>query len=436
MAETFTLQKLSEGMEWSQEMSPVVMVAEHPYLDHIAALAVFNVTGSGKVVKIKEVCINPVSSINIASTILGGAIVQKITALTGGETVAPTKLDSNNATLPAQVSTVKYPSATTLTGSPILRVALFPTFNVTRVLSAMASASGSHSRIGPGQLLRWGDATTSQTQKITLREGEGIVLGMNGGNNALPIEYNVALWIRNQSSGACYQIRERVFSSELGMLAVLNGSGSGVILEIFNIELIEAGTDDMASFTVEGIDLADISNGENVTPVSHDSTNTLPADIRCIRNAHVKSAGFNEGVKIAIPQRRRVAMVTYQQGGVATPPVSILKNPLFRAQEGYEMVLREGKGIGIFKRTTGGVGRFDIAITFTIDGALGSVVFPAVGDVDQGVAFGPTGADYTGTLEQPDEADVLVGVQYGAGGTEFTGTATGGGGGMISIINE
>lgn len=63
-------------------------------------------------------------------------------------------------------------------------------------------------------------------------------------------------------------------------------------------------------------------------------------------------------------------------------------------------------------------------------------IFPEVGDVDSGVTYGPTGADYTGTLEQPAEADVLTGVQYGAGGTEFTGSATGGGGGFISIINE
>lgn len=63
-------------------------------------------------------------------------------------------------------------------------------------------------------------------------------------------------------------------------------------------------------------------------------------------------------------------------------------------------------------------------------------VFPSVGDVDNGITYGPTGADYTGTLEQPDVTDVLVGVQYGAGGAEFTGEATGGGGGFISIINE
>jgi hypothetical protein len=63
-------------------------------------------------------------------------------------------------------------------------------------------------------------------------------------------------------------------------------------------------------------------------------------------------------------------------------------------------------------------------------------VFPSVGDVDLGVTFGPTGADYTGTLEQPAETDVLVGVQYGAGGTEFTGEAVAGGGGGIFIVNE
>ena len=62
-------------------------------------------------------------------------------------------------------------------------------------------------------------------------------------------------------------------------------------------------------------------------------------------------------------------------------------------------------------------------------------VFPSVGDVDSGVTYGPTGADYSGTLIQPDVSDVSVGVQYGAGGTEFTGSASGGGGGVF-IISE
>lgn len=55
-------------------------------------------------------------------------------------------------------------------------------------------------------------------------------------------------------------------------------------------------------------------------------------------------------------------------------------------------------------------------------GGLGGAVFPAVGDVDAGVAYGPTGADYTGTLVKPAVGDVQQGVGYGAAGTELTGT--------------
>lgn len=60
------------------------------------------------------------------------------------------------------------------------------------------------------------------------------------------------------------------------------------------------------------------------------------------------------------------------------------------------------------------------------EGAGAGAVFPAVGDVESPVTYGPTGADYTGTLVQPLVADVELGVQYGAGGTEFTGTLVAG----------
>lgn len=52
----------------------------------------------------------------------------------------------------------------------------------------------------------------------------------------------------------------------------------------------------------------------------------------------------------------------------------------------------------------------------------GSAVYPAVGDVDIGITYGPGGTDFTGTLVQPAVGDVRSGTTYGAGGTEFTGT--------------
>lgn len=72
---------------------------------------------------------------------------------------------------------------------------------------------------------------------------------------------------------------------------------------------------------------------------------------------------------------------------------------------------------------------------FTTPTLGGGGVYPAVGDVDSGVIYGPSGTDYTGTLEVPGQPDVLLGVQYGADSTEFTGEAVAGGGGVF-IISE
>lgn len=88
--------------------------------------------------------------------------------------------------------------------------------------------------------------------------------------------------------------------------------------------------------------------------------------------------------------------------------------------------LNPGQTIAI--RVTG-PSRMDEIVHATVNYIPDPSVYPAVGDVDSGVTYGPNATDYTGTLEQPAITDVLSGVQYGAGGTEFTGTASGGGGG-------
>ena len=69
-------------------------------------------------------------------------------------------------------------------------------------------------------------------------------------------------------------------------------------------------------------------------------------------------------------------------------------------------------------------------------GGGAGAVFPPVGDVDLGVTYGPTGADFSGTLLQPATTDVANGISYGAGGTEFTGTLIGGGGDEVSFSSS
>ena len=72
---------------------------------------------------------------------------------------------------------------------------------------------------------------------------------------------------------------------------------------------------------------------------------------------------------------------------------------------------------------------------FGSTGGGGSEVYPDEDDVRASEVYGPTGADYTGTLTLPAESQVLSGVQYGGDGTEFTGEIGVGGGSSSGFIN-
>lgn len=99
-------------------------------------------------------------------------------------------------------------------------------------------------------------------------------------------------------------------------------------------------------------------------------------------------------------------------------------------------------GIFDFSRGNGGVVSEIVSAlknAFEIPSALDSAVFPSEDDVDNGVTYGPTGADNAGNLQQPAQGNVRIGVGYGASGSEFTGTLDPGAGGgttFISIVNE
>lgn len=65
-------------------------------------------------------------------------------------------------------------------------------------------------------------------------------------------------------------------------------------------------------------------------------------------------------------------------------------------------------------------------VTFGPSGAdyTGTVTQPAAGNVRSGIGYGAGGAQYSGTLALPAAADVRSGTQYGSGGTQYTGTLT------------
>jgi hypothetical protein len=67
------------------------------------------------------------------------------------------------------------------------------------------------------------------------------------------------------------------------------------------------------------------------------------------------------------------------------------------------------------------VGDVEKGVAFNFGASTGTFKAPAVGDVETGVQYGAGDTEFTGTFDEPGVANVGTGVQYGAGGTEFTG---------------
>jgi hypothetical protein len=424
--ETFQVSTTLDNAFTSPEL-PNTVVTGHPYLDHIAAFSLFNKTGSGKKVRIKEILVSPISSVGV--TTLGVLELRTISALVGGNAVTPTKLDSNNASLPSQVSIVSRPSSITTSNQALQRILAAPAQNILRA-GQMLSTNNTMADKLPSSRHLWRDTVTSQVQKITLREGQGLSFNPTSWNyNA---QYEVCFWVRVVATGACYLAQKVVGINELSPLAILNGSGSGVVLEIFNVQFLEVGEDTIPLITYEMIDGVDTQQVyETLTPVAFDSSNSLSSSIIIQKNASVNTEGKNAGALIAVAQKSRIVGQTSLIGaGIGINLANAYKrgNALFKAnQSELEIVLREGKGLGVFIRNGGLISNYEIAVTFLEEDSGGATCnYPVEGDVESGVGYGAGGTEYTGTFVVPTEAQVEDGVGFGEDGTEFLGELTGG----------
>lgn len=455
MADSFLVAVTPSIPTFSQEL-PTTAVTGHPYLAHCAVVGVLNGKGSGKVLRVRSIRIDEAVGRTVATNT--NFSVQTVSAVTSsGSVAAAVALDSSNAALPAQVVCYVNPAAITTTNAVIADA---PNLAMTNMVTALRSFNAQ--AVPLRSQFQWRDATTAETQKITLREGQGIAVHTNGAaSNNFRAEFNVL--VRNASSGACYLYKVNAAATSYAIWALLNGSGSGVVLEVLWITIGEVGDDTVPQFTVEQIDGLDDTTGSAVTPFLFDSTASLPAQVVVRERCTVLTEGAKHGALIAVPQRQ------WSQGAfggtgpaLATPPKPKRHEVWGHSpyQRGYssdvEWVLREGDGLAIMQRNAGSLGAWRIALWLTAESSLGSSVFPPEGDVDDGVVYGPNGTDYTGTLAQPGtgdvrdgigygaagseftgdltlpaEADVLLGVQYGAAGLEFTGTLAGGGGGTV-----
>lgn len=400
---------------------------------HRAHLALFNTTGSGSIVRIRKISVRPK---NYEGVTLNTVNFSLITAHFGGDTVTPFEIDSNNAAFPSTVEIrTNLQRVTAATGS-FSRVML-------QQISLLGVTAG-YPFSKKNALTQWRDATTAETQKLSLRNGEGFAITEPNYPNTYGFPVIINATIRLSDTGACYQVTGFANSNSTALFTILNNGYTAGQVEVLNITvdavrggISVASTADSIPYhavaLLEGYN--DVVNGEVITPKKLDSSNTLNSYIKLYKNLDV-------GYFFARTGNLATSAISYRtvplSSRIATPFFSPWEQVIFKSNATEtDLVIREGNGVAILQPDAGAYGSsYDIDIVFTQESVDASAVYPAEGDVDLNVTYGPTGTEYTGTLEQPNESDVLSGVQYGANGTEFTGSATGGGGGNTFILNE
>lgn len=430
MAQTFLASSDTLSAFMSIANAPITAMDE--LYPHRAHFALFNSTGSASLVKIREVSVTP---LHLQGVTVNTTSLSPITAYSGGTVVTPMKVSTANETFPSTVEIRTNCVGATLGTGTIARSFHGP--------GALLGVTVGYPFAKKNILQKWGDATTAETQKYTLRNGEGIGMIETNSPDTTSFAVMVTATIRLSDTGSCYYVTGFADSNFYAPFVILNNgytSGNVEVLDI-KVDAVRGGTGVANTADVNPVfSLAILegynatNNGEAITPRAMDSTNTLNSYIKLYKNLDV---GYYFSRAGNLVQNTLMLRATPQSSRFATPMLTPVKQTIFKSCSAEnDLVVREGSGIAVLLYDAGALGStYTIDVVFTQESTTAGAVYPSVGDVEASVQYGPTGTDYTGTLVQPATTNVLSGVQYGAGGTEFTGTATGGGG-FISIVNE
>jgi hypothetical protein len=354
---------------------PYTAVAGHPDMTGLcAALAIFNRHGSSRKVTVHEVFFRDLSSPNSAN--VTNIDFKRITEYTGGEnTLTPVKLDSSNDDLPSQVICVE--DADTITSSEIeyRRIVNIPFYSAAAVMNRPGTLTPGNTRdnMSPSNFLYSNFQNASEVQGIILREGEGFAIAPKSNLVYQTIRYKAIIKFRKTSNSHCYTISEMITTGADAVPIVLfNGSGSGVILEIYQVDLIEVGVNTFPyMFSVERIEGIDSAvYFEDSIIASLDSTNeSLTGLVDYKLEVPVTKAGYKSGAIMAQPILKR-DWQTSRGPGMPSPNASFeAMNASFLMPHNdlSEIILHEGEGIAIFKRVPSSIGKSSIKVTFSVD---------------------------------------------------------------------
>lgn len=372
---TFVLNLRSDAMLATND--PVPTLNSAPYSEFGAVLGIMNGHGSDTIVKIKSVKINEL--IGRSGTALTFMDIRRISAYAGGESVSIKKFNSS-ASLPVQVTAVINPGSVTTTESYLRRAITQTGLTPATALLGHYGLRGAVCGAGGLNLNHSYCCTDSDNQRYVLREGEGIAILSN---KTAPANFPIEIIIHFSDGTNSYCINEDVdINATNEVCALINGSGSGVILYVDRIEWRHLKTVDLfKSLSFESC--CEIYGGNTITPISMDSANAAINSLvqfkaRC---AVLQSTsgdvmkGRNAKFGNDVTPWRRLALpvfgigVALASGLLRMDGASPTKCFDYNLVGGYgEIVLREGEGFCILQRTNfSGWGPHGINITFTIE---------------------------------------------------------------------
>lgn len=363
---------------FKREMSTTAATIRCP-----AEFAIFNKYGSGKKVHLQNFCFNELSTNIVGTTLPSYITMQRISAHTVNEErlMTAVKHDSSNASLPSQVVACRFPDTVTTTGAPLRRT----TKGVNYASSIAFSAFCSRFNKG-GTRAEWADSMYSNinasTQYQVLREGEGISIHCSD-TNTVTVLHELCVGVRNQSTGACYLYKIPYYSHFLPIFSLMNGSGSGVVLEVISVTQQDVGSGLPGRWNLEPISAVQSYHIDEVSIFPHDSTLPLDSNIVVTETAEVVTKFVST---TDMPSYKAFSNATTDGlNRVAANGANIFltdKSPqrLF-APVGSKtsVVLEEGQGIALINRGDSAIGMYSVVCTFCVEdvevAAAGEVFF-------------------------------------------------------------
>lgn len=360
MAQTFIASSDTLSAYQSAVVLPSVAMEErNPHRAHVAIL---NTTGSNSLVRIREVSVTP---FNLQGTTLNTVKLSLITAHTGGETVTPFALDSASASFPSTVEIrTNVLSYTSATGS-YAKVMLQQT--------ALLGVTVGYPFAKKNLLTSFRDATTAETQKITMRNGEGLALTEPNYPNTLNFPVIINATLRLSDTGACYQFTAFANANQPALLTILNNGYTAGNVELLNITVdsvrggvsVASTADSLPYFTLAILEGYNPSvNGEVITEKKFDSTNTLNSYIKLYKNVDV---GYFYARTGNLATNSLMWRTVPQTSSIATPQLAPQKQVIFKSSgTENDLIVREGSGIALLQPDAGAYGSsYYIDVVFT-----------------------------------------------------------------------